>query len=57
MSKDIFGVITGDIVKSSVWRDSRSDMLYQLKNTLLDVEHFFTQQKIKIYFTEIFRGD
>lgn len=55
--KKVYGVITGDLIKSVEFRASRNDVLLRLKEILLSAPKIAVQEDEFIIFSDIFRGD
>ncbi len=55
--KKVYGVITGDLIKSIEYRASRNDVLLRLKKILLSAAKLETHEDEFIIFSDIFRGD
>lgn len=53
----IYGVITGDLVKSAALRSKRDEILSQLRKILDSAKRLETEKTEFIVFSEIFRGD
>jgi len=55
--KKIYGVITGDLIKSAEFRASRNDVLFCLKGILQSAPKLEPHKDEFIIFSDIFRGD
>lgn len=55
--KKVYGVITGDLIKSVEFRKSRNHILLRLKEILLSAPGIETHEGEFILFSDIFRGD
>lgn len=55
--KKVYGVITGDLIKSVEFRASRNEILFRLKEILASAPKLAAHEEEFIIFSDIFRGD